>query len=683
MGRREQYSWRWLIIASAWVAAWVAAWGVAAEAPPTTPHHQSMALTLAQPKGGSDPTCSTSVFDDNSFESGAGGDEWVSYSANYGSPLCGVECLGGGPDQAFIGHGWVHFRNDSEATETAYVQQQVVFPEENRGNLRFYLHGFPATTQITLNVYVDKSLIVSLNETQLAAYTDYLPLAFDVTAFLDGGIHFVEISATMEAGDPASVYVDDICLELFGGGEGEGETCQDVCDEDTNDTDMDGVSDQCEICYGTNAALADSDDDGMTDVFEIAQGLQPQNPLDGNADLDGDGLTNVEEFHRKSRPFDVNDPYTVVYVGPGGDDFSGTGAVNNPWQTLGRAVANITATVENPGLIYLLPGTYFEFVSLTPNIAVRSTVPLGASITGVLSGADGCLLDGILFAGVGPGPKLILDNCAMRVQGCRFAPDFATATGIEVYGAQSAGSVITGCVFDGCDVAVDIYGGIPFMLRNQISGWNSAGIWIHADAKSAALNTHGLGDESDPSVGYNQFVNGAGGQAVVNENPDVLKCEQNFWGTDNIEAIDNQIDGAADFEPFLVEAQLLPAGLTCTLLNGADQSRITNGSLLLAPSSITAVTDNEDGVYGFGVLGEGTYTVTATAPGLGQAARTLTLTPGAQRSIVLVLAEAEPPQCGCNPSGKSGTPPVGDLVLTLCVPLAFLAGGWLSRRAIN
>lgn len=374
---------------------------------------------------------------------------------------------------------------------------------------------------------------------------------------------------------------------------------------------------------------------------------------------------------------------TPWYTWPGGDDSTGTGAVNNPWQTLGHAVGNVTATAENPALIFLLPGTYYEFVALAPNIAVRSTEPLAASITGVLIGADGCLLDGILFAGVGPGAKLLLDNCAMRVQGCRFAPDFATAAGIQVTGAASAGSVIDGCVFDGCDVAVDVYGGIPFLVRNQITGWNSAGIWIRADDKSTPLNTHGLGDASDPSVGYNQFVNGAGGQAVIYENDEVLKCEQNFWGTDNVEAIDNQIDGAADFVPFLVESQLLPAGLTCTLLNGADQSRITNGTVLLAPSSISAVTENADGVYGFGVLGDGTYTVTATAPGLGEAARTLTLTPGAQRSIVLVLGAAAPPQCGCNQSGKSGTPPVGDLLLTLCVPLSCLAAGWLSRRSVR
>ncbi|MFN0023923.1 MAG: hypothetical protein ACKVS5_08485 [Parvularculaceae bacterium] len=53
------------------------------------------------------------------------------------------------------------------------------------------------------------------------------------------------------------------------------------------------------IVYPTLAsapAPADSDQDGMPDAFENANGLNPSNASDRNGDLDGDGFTNLEEY---------------------------------------------------------------------------------------------------------------------------------------------------------------------------------------------------------------------------------------------------------------------------------------------------------------------------------------------------------------------------------------------------
>jgi len=46
----------------------------------------------------------------------------------------------------------------------------------------------------------------------------------------------------------------------------------------------------------TRPAGFDSDGDGMPDAWETGNGLNPSDPADGNADLNGDGYTNLEGY---------------------------------------------------------------------------------------------------------------------------------------------------------------------------------------------------------------------------------------------------------------------------------------------------------------------------------------------------------------------------------------------------
>ncbi|MFX1533663.1 MAG: FG-GAP-like repeat-containing protein [Promethearchaeota archaeon] len=62
------------------------------------------------------------------------------------------------------------------------------------------------------------------------------------------------------------------------------------------DSDFDQLPDEEESTYGTNPFLEDTDSDGILDDWEIEYNLNPLDANDADGDLDGDGLINLEEY---------------------------------------------------------------------------------------------------------------------------------------------------------------------------------------------------------------------------------------------------------------------------------------------------------------------------------------------------------------------------------------------------
>ena len=75
------------------------------------------------------------------------------------------------------------------------------------------------------------------------------------------------------------------------------------------DSDGDGLSDMRELALGTDPMSPDTDGDGLLDGWEAAHGLDPLVPSgdDGaDADIDGDGLANIQEQRRGTDPHDAD-----------------------------------------------------------------------------------------------------------------------------------------------------------------------------------------------------------------------------------------------------------------------------------------------------------------------------------------------------------------------------------------
>jgi uncharacterized repeat protein (TIGR01451 family) len=65
----------------------------------------------------------------------------------------------------------------------------------------------------------------------------------------------------------------------------------------------------------------DADDDGIADEWEVAHGLNPTDPNDANADPDGDGMTNLQEFHAGTDPNSATSVLEITETQQIGDDF--------------------------------------------------------------------------------------------------------------------------------------------------------------------------------------------------------------------------------------------------------------------------------------------------------------------------------------------------------------------------
>jgi len=115
-------------------------------------------------------------------------------------------------------------------------------------------------------------------------------------------------------------------------------------------------------------APKDSDNDGMPDVWESANGLDP-NTADDKGDHDGDGYTNIEEY--------INDVAEILVNNPTQNPTGGVESVYNPNYSAGVTGLGPHGSVKQTGVI----------IQASPNPFVN-TVTIEIGITGTVAGTE-------------------------------------------------------------------------------------------------------------------------------------------------------------------------------------------------------------------------------------------------------------------------------------------------------
>ncbi len=118
--------------------------------------------------------------------------------------------------------------------------------------------------------------------------------------------------------------------------------------------------------------VLDSDSDGLPDVWEIANGLNPNDPADAGLDSDGDGYNNMEEYANKTNPnyrYDYapiaeagtgqqSDPTRIYLDGSASYDPNGDAIAYSWTQVSGPQVAIENSTTSRASFMGVKAGTY-------------------------------------------------------------------------------------------------------------------------------------------------------------------------------------------------------------------------------------------------------------------------------------------------------------------------------------
>ncbi len=168
---------------------------------------------------------------DGGFELGADNSEWEQGSTNLPHVICDGQCSYDGIPQSHSGDHWVWFGGWFSQREEAYVRQAFTAPSGTvmTATLTFWFRIAESsyTGEDTFAVSIDDTTLLTIPDTDEAAYQHYTPISLDVSPYISGSHvlrplrlqskgHVLSFDAVIEAGHQTSFYLDDVSLVVQG-----------------------------------------------------------------------------------------------------------------------------------------------------------------------------------------------------------------------------------------------------------------------------------------------------------------------------------------------------------------------------------------------------------------------------------------------------------------------------------
>ena len=134
----------------------------------------------------------------------------------------------------------------------------------------------------------------------------------------------------------------------------------------SDDLDQDGLNHAGEYKYGTLPDDADTDDDGLSDFYEVNNGHDPLDNSEIMNDTDGDGYANIYEVYYETDPLDNSsfpeDPDGDLFIYVDDVATNGDGTLAAPFNSIANAV---TAAKEDYSIIIVEDGDYSTNQTIT------------------------------------------------------------------------------------------------------------------------------------------------------------------------------------------------------------------------------------------------------------------------------------------------------------------------------